>query len=119
MMMHKNTLDLMYYSIPRSQVRNLIVRVIQGLIMIICTYTCVKYLPLVFVSLIYNLSPLLTALFSYFFYSIGLSRIDTLVLVLSFLGVVLLVTGSLTEENSATSGVHVDESTVNTQEVAA
>ena len=69
--------------------------------MIVCTYTCVKYLPLVFVSLVSNLSPLLTALFSYLFYRIGLTRLDTLVLIVSFGGVALLVTGSLSQEEDA------------------
>ena len=91
----------MYTAIPRAQYGNLLVRVIQGLVMIVCTYTCVKYLPLVFVSLVSNLSPLLTALFSYLFYRIGLTKLDTLVLIISFGGVALLVTGSLSQEEDA------------------
>ena len=71
-------------------------RIAQGLIMIGCIFTAVKSLPLVYVALISNLGPLLIAVFSFFLLRIGLSKIDTVVLIVSFIGVCFLVTGALT-----------------------
>lgn len=65
----------------------------------ICTYTAIKYFPLVFVSLITNIYPLLVAVFSYLFYRVALSRLDQGVLIFSFIGVALIITGSTNQED--------------------
>ena len=72
----------------------IVLRVVQGLVFIMCMYTSIKYLPLVVVSLVINLAPLLTALLSFLFLGIALSALDTTVLLLSFVGVVIIVTGT-------------------------
>jgi drug/metabolite transporter (DMT)-like permease len=51
-------------------------------------------------ALIQNLSPLITAVLSYFFLKKGLTKLETGVLIVSFLGVVLLITGKA--ENNKT-----------------
>lgn len=78
----------------------LTLRVLQGLLMLGCVYTAVRYLPLVYVALVSNLGPLFTALMSYLWLKKGLSGIDQLSLGLSFAGVVLLVTGDVSEINT-------------------
>ena len=65
--------------------------------MLVCIYTSIKYLPLVYVSLVSNLGPLLTAVFSFFLLKKGLSKLDTAVLLVSFGGVCLLITEALEE----------------------
>ena len=57
-------------------------------------YTCIKYFPLVLVSLVTNIAPLLIALFSWYFYGVGLSKLDLSVLIVSFAGVLILILGS-------------------------
>ncbi len=52
-----------------------------------------KSLPLVLVGVVMNLSPLLTAVLSFFFLKKALTTVDAVALVVSFLGVVLLITG--------------------------
>lgn len=87
----------MFRSIPRDQYRTLILRVIVGLFNMYCAYHAIKYFPIVFVSLILNLAPLLVVLFSYILYREMISRFDTMVLFASFIGVCVLITGSFEE----------------------
>jgi drug/metabolite transporter (DMT)-like permease len=51
------------------------------------------------VSLVQNLAPLLVALTSYVLYKQALTRLDTSVLLVSFLGVIMLITGGAKKEN--------------------
>lgn len=92
--MNKNFAYYMWESIPRKYVKNLISRVIQGLILMVCIFSSIKYFPLVFVSLISNLTPLLTALLSFILLKKGLSVLDTTILIVSFIGVTVLITGT-------------------------
>jgi drug/metabolite transporter (DMT)-like permease len=71
--------------------------------MLVCVYTSVKYLPLVYTSLTSNLGPLLTAVFSYFLLKKGLSRLDTVILLVSFVGVVIMIMGSVEAGAAATA----------------
>ena len=72
-----------------------------------CNYLAIKYFPLVFVSLVTNIAPLLVALFSYIIYKIALQKIDIINLFVSFAGVALLITGSAAEpEGSSTDPSH-------------
>ena len=96
--MNKNIKYYMYSSIEKRLVGHLAARVIQGVIMLVCIYTSVKYLPLVYTALTSNLGPLLTALGSYFFFKKGLNRIEIIVLIVSFLGVVVMILGSFEAE---------------------
>jgi len=70
-------------------------RVSIGLVMLVCIYTSVKYLPLVYVSLSSNLGPLMTALFSYFLIRVPVSKLDVIILIISFIGVAILITGTV------------------------
>jgi drug/metabolite transporter (DMT)-like permease len=63
--------------------------------MIVCVYTALQYLPLVYVAAVSNIGPLMIALFSYFIFQKGLSPLDITVLVISFVGVTFLITGSV------------------------
>ena len=89
----------MYDTIPRSQVLILFLRVSIGVFNMFCQYYTIKYFPLVFVSLVQNLAPLLVALTSYVLYKQALTHLDTSVLLVSFIGVIMLVTGGAKKEN--------------------
>ena len=65
----------------------------MGVLVLVGVYTSVKSLPLVLVGVVMNLSPLLTAVLSFFFLKKALTTVDAVALVVSFLGVVLLITG--------------------------
>jgi drug/metabolite transporter (DMT)-like permease len=60
-----------------------------------CLYYAIKYLPLVVASLIQNLSPIFTAIFSYVMLKKGLTPLKIAVLIISFAGVVVMLTGKL------------------------
>ncbi len=92
--MNRRTGEYMYHTIPREQYRNLGVRVVLDLVIMACMFTAIKYLPLVYVSLVVTLGPLLTAVLSYFMLNVALSKVDSLVLVISFIGVVIMITGT-------------------------
>jgi drug/metabolite transporter (DMT)-like permease len=87
----------LYSSLERKLVPQLMLRVSIGLVMLVCIYTSVKYLPLVYVSLSSNLGPLVTAIFSYFLIRVPVSRIDVIILIISFIGVAILITGTVQE----------------------
>ena len=97
--MNKNIKYYMYTSIERRHIGHLAARVFQGLFMLVCIYTSVKYLPLVYTSLTSNLGPLLTAVFSYIFLKKGLSKLDLIILVVSFLGVMIMIWGSFQSDS--------------------
>ena len=94
-LMHKDTVYYLYSSIPRDKIWCLLKRLICGLLNIFFVFTSLKYLPLVVVTLILNTAPLLTVLFSFILYRVSISKLDMAVLILSFIGVVIMLFGSL------------------------
>jgi drug/metabolite transporter (DMT)-like permease len=84
----------MWESIPSRYRGDLASRVCQGLVLMVASFTSIKTFPLVYVSLVSNMTPLLTAVASYFLFKVGLSRLDTAILLISFGGVTLLITGA-------------------------
>jgi drug/metabolite transporter (DMT)-like permease len=74
-----------------------------------CIYTGIKYFPVIFVTLVQNISPLLIALFSYLLYKVSLSRLDSLNLIISFTGVIILITGTLNGDASSEAQFSVSE----------
>ena len=69
-------------------------RILQGAARMFCSYFAIKYFPLVLVSLVTNITPLLVAVFSYFLYRVALSKMDIANLIISFFGVAILITGA-------------------------
>ena len=70
-------------------------RISIDLLFLVCIYTSVKYLPLVYIGLSSNMGPLVTALFSYFLIRVPVQKIDIIVLIISFIGVAILITGAV------------------------
>lgn len=103
--MNKRIAHYMYSSIDPNHYTSLAMRVVLGMTMLVCIYTSVKYLPLVYVSLVSNLGPLLTAVFSYFYLGKGLGRLDSGVLLCSFGGVVLLILGATNDKEEPTQSL--------------
>ena len=73
-----------------------------------CSYFTIKYFPLVFVSLVSNIAPLLVALFSYILYKYALHNLYIINLILSFIGVAILITGA---PEKSKNGENTSEST--------
>ena len=92
--MNTKTKYYMFEAIPASQYKSLVIRILQGTAGMFCSYFAIKYFPLVLVSLVTNITPLLVALFSYILYRVGLSRMDIANLIISFIGVAILITGA-------------------------
>ena len=91
--MNTKTKYYMIDAVPRDQYKNLVIRILVGTGSMFCSYFAIKYFPLVLVSLVTNITPLLVALFSYFLYKVGLTRMDIANLILSFIGVAILISG--------------------------
>jgi drug/metabolite transporter (DMT)-like permease len=62
-----------------------------------CLYTAIKYFPLVVTSLMQNISPLLIAFFSWLLFRVKLNILDIGTLLISFAGVVILISGTITK----------------------
>jgi drug/metabolite transporter (DMT)-like permease len=111
--MNLKTKHYMFDTIPKGQILILITRVCLGLFNMFCQYYTIKYFPLVIVSLMQNMAPLLVALTSFLLYKLPLSRMDTSVLLVCFIGVILIVTGN------AAKSKDLDMSTEDMAEAAA
>jgi len=61
---------------------------------IICVYTAIKGLPPVYVALSSNFGPLITALLSFLFLKVSISKLDIQILIISFIGVAVLIFGT-------------------------
>jgi drug/metabolite transporter (DMT)-like permease len=97
-LINRNLADFLYHKIPRKYIPLLIVRVLLGIGYLVSVYTAAKVFPLITVTLVQNMSPLITALMSYFYLKKGLTPMESSVLIISFTGVVVLITGSLEED---------------------
>lgn len=89
--------EYLYDNIDKKLKWQLLLRVTLGVLLLVSIYTSVKSLPLVLVGVVTNLSPLLTAVLSFFILKKALTTVDAVALVASFIGVVLLITGGETE----------------------
>ena len=85
--------EYLYDNIDKKLKWQLGLRVTLGVLLLVCIYTSVKSLPLVLVGVVTNLSPLLTAVLSFFILKKAPTTVDVVALVASFVGVVLLITG--------------------------
>ena len=94
LVMNVKTSYYMFKSIPKEQIQPLLYRIAQGIFNMFSNYFAIKYFPLVSVSLVSNISPLLVALFSYILYKVALQKLDIINLIISFIGVTLLITGT-------------------------
>jgi drug/metabolite transporter (DMT)-like permease len=66
-------------------------------------YTCIKYFPIVVVNLVSNIAPLLIAVMSFFLYKVALSKLEVVILIVSFIGCIILITGAFSPEDGKTS----------------
>ena len=82
---------VVYDSIPRDQYCNLAYRSIQGILTFFCTFEAIKYLPLVLVAIVVNMSPICIAIFGYFWLHESLHKFDIFQLILSFAAVVIII----------------------------
>jgi drug/metabolite transporter (DMT)-like permease len=90
--------EYLYDNIDKKLKWQLLLRVTLGVLLLVSIYTSVKSLPLVLVGVVTNLSPLLTAVLSFFILKKALTSVDAVALVASFIGVVLLITGGETQQ---------------------
>jgi len=79
--------------IPRKQVPIFAIRVLMSVLTLVAVYICAKAFPVVYVSLFQNVVPLSTAALSYIVLKKGLTRLELAVMIVSFIGVVILITG--------------------------
>jgi drug/metabolite transporter (DMT)-like permease len=93
--------EYLYDNFDKKLKWQLALRVTLGVLLLVSIYTSVKSLPLVLVGVVTNLSPLLTAVLSYFILKKALTTVDAIALVAAFAGVVLLITGGETHSAEA------------------
>lgn len=99
--MNTRTKSYLFDTVPRDQALTLAMRVAQGMFNMFCTYYVIKYFPLVYVSIVANTAPLLIAFFAYVIYKERLTALDIAVLIISFIGVSVLITGSFEQQDSS------------------
>jgi drug/metabolite transporter (DMT)-like permease len=84
----------MVTNIPREMYNTLALGLVVGSINVFAVYYCVMFLPVVIVTLVSNLTPLILALLSYLIYKVKLTGIEVGVLIMSFVGFIILISGS-------------------------
>jgi len=97
LIMNRNIYTYFVTNVPKEYVRTLFVRCCIGCFQFTSVYYCIMYFPVVFMTLIQNLSPLLIAAFSFYLYKVELNKVEIGVLITSFIGFIILVTGSFSD----------------------
>ena len=92
--MNKNFKYCMYDCIDRKLLPLFFTRIGLQIMIMVSVYTAVKGLPPVYVALSSNFSPLFTALLSYVMIKVPITRLDIQVLIISFIGVGILISGT-------------------------
>lgn len=82
---------MLWEDIPRKKIPELISKVIQRTATMFCLVYAVKSVPIVIVSVITNTQPIFTAIFGYILLNERITRVETISLLTSFVGVYLLV----------------------------
>lgn len=100
--------EYLYDNIDKKLKWQLLLRVTLGVLLLVSIYTSVKSLPLVLVGVVTNLSPLLTAVLSFFILKKALTTVDAVALVASFIGVVLLRNSTRRDSHQQKWGKHGD-----------
>ena len=98
--------EYLYDSIDKKLKWQLALRVAMSVLLLVSIYTAVKPLPLVLVGVVTNLSPLLTAVLSFFILKKALTTVDAVALVASFTGVLLLITGGEAQPEEVVTNIH-------------
>ena len=62
---------------------------------LLCSIYAIKYLPLVFVSLVQSTGPLWISLLGYYLLKESISRVYVICLIVAFLGVALMIVGTV------------------------
>ncbi len=92
--MNKNFKYYMYDCLDRKLLPLFFTRIGLQIMIMVSVYTAVKGLPPVYVALSSNFSPLFTALLSYVMIKVPITRLDIQVLIISFIGVGILISGT-------------------------
>ncbi len=92
--MNKNFKYYMYDCIDRKLLPLFFTRIGLQIMIMVSVYTAVKGLPPVYVALSSNFSPLFTALLSYVMIKVPITKLDIQVLIISFIGVGILISGT-------------------------
>jgi drug/metabolite transporter (DMT)-like permease len=94
LLMNVNIKHHAFDSIQKKHMNVLCFRIFATAFTVYCTTYSVKNLPLVLTGIVKNMTPLFTALFSYFLLKEGISRIEILCLLVAFLGVYIVISGN-------------------------
>ena len=84
----------MYDCVDRKVMPLFFTRIGLQIMIMVSVYTAVKGLPPVYVALSSNFSPLITALLSYVLIKVPITRLDIQILIISFIGVGVLISGT-------------------------
>jgi drug/metabolite transporter (DMT)-like permease len=90
---NKNTFTLVYRNVPHSQFGSLAYRSVQGATTNVINYVCARFLPLVVIGVVNNMSPLVTTFLCFLLLNENITKRDVGFLVLAFLMMVLIVVG--------------------------
>jgi drug/metabolite transporter (DMT)-like permease len=85
---------MLWDGIPKRKMAELVSKVIQRTVLMFCLVYALKSVPIVMVSVITNTQPIFTAIFAYIFLKEKITRVETIALLTSFLGVYILVTNN-------------------------
>ena len=92
-LMNVNTKKHIWDSVNKKTFKALVGRVLLGFIGLTLQTQAISRLPLVLVSMVMNLVPLITGVLAYFFLKERLDLIDKICLAVSFIGVTVMVFG--------------------------
>ena len=94
MVVNVNLKSAVWDGISRDSVGPLIFRTIQGSCTNIINYSVTKYVPLTMISIVNNMSPLITVVFAFLILKEKIKLFEVIMIILIVGGVVTVVTGA-------------------------
>ena len=93
MVLNVNLKSAVWDGISRDSVGPLVFRVFQGIALNIIEFSVVKYIPMTMISIVYNMSPLITIIFAFLLLKEKVKTFEVIMVIFLIGGVVTVVTG--------------------------
>ncbi len=95
-LMNTKTKHILITSVESRHFKNLFLRCLLGIVSYFGAFYSLKYLPLILASSVMSLTPVVTAILSYFILRELINRFECMVLLVSLAGVIFMILGQAT-----------------------
>lgn len=108
-LMNVRTKHILITSVESRHFKNLFMRCALGIVTYFGAFYSLKYLPLILASSVMSLTPVVTAILSYFILKEIINRFECMVLIVSLAGVIVMILGQAAPVEDLNSAVNIGE----------